>query len=70
MPDKFIVGEVQDLGGKFSVRLTVKAPEAELTRTEIVVADRHDDAVQIAKVSFSRWLEKATKFSVTPTPRH
>ena len=69
MFDHISVGEVKDLGGgKFSVRLTVEAPEGAVSRTETVVARGHDAAVQIAKESFSRWLKKVTEYVAKNIP--
>jgi hypothetical protein len=69
MFDHISVGEVKDLGGeKFSVRLTVKAPEGAVSRTEIVAAEGHDAAMQIAKESFSRWLKKVTDYVAKNIP--
>ena len=70
MFDHISVGEVKDLGGgKFSVRLTVEAPEGAVSRTETVAAEGHDAAVQIAKESFLlRWLKKVTEYVAKNIP--
>jgi hypothetical protein len=69
MFDHISVGEVKDLGGvKFSVRLTVEAPEGALSRTETVAAEGHDAGVQIAKESFAPWLKKLTEYAIKNMP--
>jgi hypothetical protein len=63
--DRISVGEVKGLGGgRFSVQLTVEAPEGAISQTQTVLADNRDAAVQLAKDAFSRWLKKVTEYAV------
>ena len=69
MNSQISVCEVKDLGGgKFSIELTVESREGVLSQTQTVSADTYDAAVQIARESFSRWLEKVTEFTVKNMP--
>jgi hypothetical protein len=71
MNDKISVSEVRDLGdGKFSVRLNLEtgSPENALSQTQTVSADGYEAAVQIAKESFSRWLQKVAEYAVKNMP--
>ena len=69
MNKQISISEVKDLGdGKFSVCLNVEGPEGALSQTQIVSADGYDAAVQIAKESFLRWLEKVTAYVVKNMP--
>jgi hypothetical protein len=54
------VSEVKDLGdGKFSVRLDLvtQSPDVAISHAETVSADGYDNAVEVAKQAFVRWLE-------------
>jgi len=71
MNSRICIDQVKDLGGgRFVVRLHLAGAggDATLSRTQTVLAEGHEAAVQIAKESFTRWLGQVMDIAMKSLP--